>query len=282
MRIPPGLAFGIIAGGIIITAITSAIIIASFMRETSGINERWGTRNESERQAYADQIAALVTDDNIIGNGYNVIGGPNDDPDGDGLTNAEEGELGTDPNNPDTDGDGIGDSTDPKPTDGTDPKPPRPPKPRPKPEPPEPPEPPTPPIPQPPTPPSPLPVVQIEVDKTVKHIYESVYHDSLIANLNDVLDFRIFVEVINPYATSIVISDELPAQLEIVDHGNTPTSIFESNTFIVDVEPGTHTFEYDFSARVKLEAEIIENKAEAHNRFWIFDNDSDTTNITIN
>jgi hypothetical protein len=33
-----------------------------------------------------------------------------DDPDGDGLTNAEEAELGTDPNDPDSDGDGISDS----------------------------------------------------------------------------------------------------------------------------------------------------------------------------
>jgi hypothetical protein len=35
--------------------------------------------------------------------------GPNDDPDGDGLTNLEEFELGTDPTNPDTDGDGLSD-----------------------------------------------------------------------------------------------------------------------------------------------------------------------------
>ena len=34
---------------------------------------------------------------------------PNGDPDGDGLTNAEEAVLHTDPNNPDTDGDGLND-----------------------------------------------------------------------------------------------------------------------------------------------------------------------------
>jgi hypothetical protein len=46
-------------------------------------------------------------------------GGPTGDLDGDGLTNAEEEELGTDPANPDTDGDGVndGDEND----DGTDP-----------------------------------------------------------------------------------------------------------------------------------------------------------------
>ncbi len=35
----------------------------------------------------------------------------NDDPDGDGLTNAQEYALGTDPNNIDTDGDGYNDAT---------------------------------------------------------------------------------------------------------------------------------------------------------------------------
>ena len=40
------------------------------------------------------------------------------DPDGDGLTNNQELALGTDPANPDTDGDGISDKFDPEPLDG--------------------------------------------------------------------------------------------------------------------------------------------------------------------
>lgn len=39
---------------------------------------------------------------------FTIVVDPND-PDGDGLTNTEEGALGTDPNNPDTDGDGLTD-----------------------------------------------------------------------------------------------------------------------------------------------------------------------------
>ena len=35
--------------------------------------------------------------------------GPNDDPDGDGLTNLQEYQYGTNPNNEDTDGDGLTD-----------------------------------------------------------------------------------------------------------------------------------------------------------------------------
>ena len=34
---------------------------------------------------------------------------PFEDPDRDGLTNLQEYQLGTDPNNPDTDGDGLSD-----------------------------------------------------------------------------------------------------------------------------------------------------------------------------
>lgn len=39
-------------------------------------------------------------------------GDRNEDPDGDGLTNYEEYQLGTDPKNPDTDGDGVNDGLD--------------------------------------------------------------------------------------------------------------------------------------------------------------------------
>ena len=39
----------------------------------------------------------------------NLDQGPDDDPDGDGLTNLEERQYGTDPNNWDTDGDGVSD-----------------------------------------------------------------------------------------------------------------------------------------------------------------------------
>lgn len=56
---------------------------------------------------------------NGTGNGSNGLGGPGNgtaqgslDPDHDGLTNDEEALFGTDPNNPDTDGDGIIDGRD--------------------------------------------------------------------------------------------------------------------------------------------------------------------------
>ncbi|MDY6049988.1 MAG: Rib/alpha-like domain-containing protein [Corynebacterium sp.] len=50
----------------------------------------------------------------------NVDPHANDDPDGDGLTNAQEHELGTDPNNADTDGDGVKDGDEVKGTGNKD------------------------------------------------------------------------------------------------------------------------------------------------------------------
>ena len=124
-------------------------------------------------------------------------------------------------------------------------------------------------------------MVLIEVDKAVKHHYDSLYQDSIVADLNEVLDFHIKVDVKNSYATSIVIADTLPNELEITDYGNTPAAMFEGTSYAVDIEPGVHTFEYDFSARVKSVAEVVKNKVEAYNRFWIFDNDEDSTPITL-
>ena len=56
-----------------------------------------------------------ATDPNTPDNEQNVV-----DSDDDGLTDTEEGELGTDPNDPDTDGDGLLDGTEVN-THGTDP-----------------------------------------------------------------------------------------------------------------------------------------------------------------
>jgi len=62
-------------------------------------------------------ITATIESGNNGGNG----GNPNGDDDGDGLTNAREAQLGTDPNNPDSDGDGINDGIEVN-MYGTDPK----------------------------------------------------------------------------------------------------------------------------------------------------------------
>ena len=50
-----------------------------------------------------------------VGDACDTVNDGNVDTDGDGLTNAEEHEIGTSPTNPDTDGDGINDKNDPNP-----------------------------------------------------------------------------------------------------------------------------------------------------------------------
>lgn len=59
----------------------------------------------------------------VVDDGFDCVGEPSvcdDDPDGDGLTTGEEEILGTDPNNPDTDGDGIDDGDEVNGLDGID------------------------------------------------------------------------------------------------------------------------------------------------------------------
>jgi len=52
---------------------------------------------------------AIFADDNSTETKGKVVIDPNGDPDHDGLTNQEEADNGTDPKNPDTDGDGLND-----------------------------------------------------------------------------------------------------------------------------------------------------------------------------
>jgi hypothetical protein len=61
------------------------------------------------QQRYDNLTIGLQTGGDLVLNALIVAEFEDVDSDGDGLSNIEEGELGTDPNNPDTDGDGIND-----------------------------------------------------------------------------------------------------------------------------------------------------------------------------
>jgi hypothetical protein len=110
--------------GPILAGIVIAGIFQSFLRETTGIFERWNNQTIEQQQnliAAASNIDLPVNDSGRV-DGV-LIGADNHD--GDCLTNAEETDINTDPRNPDTDGDGqddcseIAGGTDPTdPTDG--------------------------------------------------------------------------------------------------------------------------------------------------------------------
>lgn len=126
----------------IVVAITSSIVGASiiasviyhYQRETTSIEDKYAHRSGAEvddtyHQSYLSD-PPLVTEDGYYDN--NVINdnetygpeiplhaGLEDDWDGDGWSNDKENEEGTQPDNPDTDGDGIIDSQDPYPNDPT-------------------------------------------------------------------------------------------------------------------------------------------------------------------
>ena len=66
---------------------------------------------------YKDSLGSGMQDDWEIKNGLSTaVNQGSLDPDGDGLNNLQEYNLGTNPNNPDTDGDGIPDNLDSHPT----------------------------------------------------------------------------------------------------------------------------------------------------------------------
>ena len=125
----------------IVVAVTSsivgAIIIASvvyhYQRETTSIEDKYTHRSGVEiddtyHQSYLSDPSLVTEDgyysDDIINNNETygpeipLYAGSEDDRDGDGWSNdKEENEEGTQPDNPDTDGDGVIDSQDPYPND---------------------------------------------------------------------------------------------------------------------------------------------------------------------
>jgi len=78
-------------------------------RESANKNLRWGSRTMEEREALVAGLDDLPDDPSLIGNGTPPPLDPLLDHDGDGLTNGQELALGTDPRNPDTDGDSTSD-----------------------------------------------------------------------------------------------------------------------------------------------------------------------------
>ncbi len=88
-----------------------AVLTVTFTRETTGIEERWGSRTAEERQTdLLDPISILAKNknyqSNVSGN-KSIRPTGSSDHDNDGLTNDIEISLGIDPANPDTDGDGV-------------------------------------------------------------------------------------------------------------------------------------------------------------------------------
>lgn len=93
----------------IIASTLMAGIYQSYVRETTGIFERWGLESSlDQRQALVDAAANIEIDPNDSGRDDSDLQ-PNDNHDGDCMTNGEEVALGLDPRNPDTDGDGVDD-----------------------------------------------------------------------------------------------------------------------------------------------------------------------------
>ncbi len=97
--------------GIVGLLVLSSVLATTFTRETSGIEERWGSRTAEERQTdLINPILELAKNKDYQSNvSSRTSPRPtgSSDYDGDGIPNDIEIALGTDPTNPDTDGDGV-------------------------------------------------------------------------------------------------------------------------------------------------------------------------------
>ena len=118
MRIGVGSGFAIVTGATIVSVVIIATLGATFIRETSGIEERWGTRTMAERDTdITNPAGELDTPDETTPAVSPKVTGRGDHAN-DGIENSKENnsgiyngldDPGTDPTNPDTDGDGVAD-----------------------------------------------------------------------------------------------------------------------------------------------------------------------------
>lgn len=88
---------------IIIAAVVLIVIIAAGIFVFSQLRGKGNTQANNTVNNTTNSAAKNVTSNTP------TVNDPNGDPDGDALTNQEEATYGTDPNNPDTDGDGFKD-----------------------------------------------------------------------------------------------------------------------------------------------------------------------------
>ncbi|MFA5010123.1 MAG: hypothetical protein WC553_02770 [Patescibacteria group bacterium] len=204
MRLPSGLIIGFV--GVVGVAAVIAVLTATFLRETSGIDERWGDKTMVERQqTLLDPIAQLASSasyqDNVTtgtnprphGGDHDGDGIPDDDESGDGSPTGP----GTDPTNPDTDGDGILDGIEKQrgtnPTDPTDGGL----------------------GPVPPTEPNPTtPILIVDNLYKVVRTNSGAYSHFVETTVNNSVEFKINLEVVNQGGShTLIIRDQLPAAL---------------------------------------------------------------------
>lgn len=189
-----------IVGTFIFTTTMIGGLWTSFQRETTAIAQRYTELNQDERDAKFNNPAAELAIASNSSSRTSVCGGLDEDFDHDGLTRLAEQDLGTDPCNPDTDGDGVVDGKDTDPTDprtgGT----------------------------RQPAAPAPRPPVlagQLNINRLEKAVREpgsQVWAGFAEVNVNATANFRIEAELSNTGTADVtaVIKDELPNGLQFV------------------------------------------------------------------
>ena len=255
-----------LVGGPIIAGTLIASIFQSYTRETTGIFERWDNKTIEQRQALKDAAANIDIDPNDSNRADSPLLGDGNH-DGDCLTDAEENNLGLDPRNPDTDGDGVDDCIEiANNTDPLDPLvgglgaavPPRQSKP---------------------------PLAQLYIDNVVK----TVNNQHLVeVSVGSILNFHLHVDA---YMTgtgtkTVVIEDTLSSRLRFIEGtvGDSSTNKFTAwpGNWEFEVGPGSHKFDIYFTAQVTGNtSDTIFNKVTAHDKTNPLINGFDLVSIGI-
>lgn len=239
---------------IILGMVISATFVSTFLRETSGIEERWANKTLADRGILVNQIESLPISSNIAtSGGYGPPSGSGDF-DNDGLIDSED----PDSTNPDTDGDGTVDGEDPDPTDPNNPenggskrRPPSPGQ---------------------PTPPSVFGDLQLKsLNKQVRDADED-WGSSIKTAPGETADFKVHLEIDNQDNTvhTVTVEDKLSSELtfqggsiEIPEADISQTFTTWNGSYTFSVGPGEYNFYFNFSVTVEVVG-LLENTVEAY------------------
>ncbi|MDD5606036.1 MAG: hypothetical protein PHR51_01780 [Patescibacteria group bacterium] len=122
------------------------------------------------------------------------------------------------------------------------------------------------------------------IDKKVRGESDATFRDNITASVGDTLDFKIILNLQNDSngIKKVILTDTMSNELKYVPQSGNGDDLFSKGYITIEVEPGTKTYEYTFSATVVSGGSgAAINTAKAYEAKFAPNGATDKTIITI-